>query len=313
VVGAGLRGHTAFEPRQDAGAVGFVSLGRLVQPGDQLVVVHVLMPHRVLPPVSPPRASAACIRSGGLCGPSRPLQLGHALRRLALNRTDGNTEGERGVLLRQVERVPQHHTGPLAERQPAQGLLDVDHAGHVRVLGLLLALRPEQGDPPPLTHRAADPGAGQIGDDPTGVGRGMVGGAHPVPAVPEREQRVGREIVGGVRLTRQQVGEPGQFGVVALEEGVELHGGGVVDDCAHGGPLLAAVCVCHVDDTCLFGDDPDEIRKRSSDQLADLVQTFEQSDRSTTDWQADLDSVTRGKPETGSTREQSSQHPRTDH
>lgn len=77
----------------------------------------------------------------------------------------------------------------------------------------------------------------------------MVGGAHPVPAVPQREQRIGREIVGGVRLTRQQMGETGQFGVVAFEEGVELHGGVVVDDCAHGGPLLAAVCVCHVDDT----------------------------------------------------------------
>ncbi len=63
----------------------------------------------------------------------------------------------------------------------------------------------------------------------------MVGRADPVPAVPQGQQRVRREVVGGVRLARQQMGEPGQLGVVALEEGVELRGGGVVTDCPHGG------------------------------------------------------------------------------
>jgi hypothetical protein len=30
------------------------------------------------------------------------------------------------------------------------------------------------------------------------------------------------------------MGQAGEFGVVTLEEGMELHGGGVVDDCPHG-------------------------------------------------------------------------------
>ncbi len=61
----------------------------------------------------------------------------------------------------------------------------------------------------------------------------MVGRAHPVPAVPQRQQRVRGQIVGGVRLPGQQMGETGEFGVVPFEEGMELHGGGVVHDRAH--------------------------------------------------------------------------------
>jgi hypothetical protein len=38
------------------------------------------------------------------------------------------------------------------------------------------------------------------------------------------------------------MGEAGEFGIVTFEEGVELHGGGVVDDCAHGLPLLCVSC-----------------------------------------------------------------------
>ena len=140
--------------------------------------------------------------------------------------------------------MPEHHTRTFPERQPAQSLLDVDNACYVGILGLLLALRPEQRDPPALAHGAADPGAGQIGDDSAGVGGRVDRGAHPVPAVPQGEQCVGGQIVGGVRLAGQQMGEPGQFGVVTLEEGMELHGGCVVDDSAHGVPL----CACHVND-----------------------------------------------------------------
>jgi hypothetical protein len=56
---------------------------------------------------------------------------------------------------------------------------------------------------------------------------------------PQRHQRVRREIVGRVRLTRQQVGEAGEFGVVPLEERVEcgrvvVGPAAVLDGHAHG-------------------------------------------------------------------------------
>ncbi len=68
-------------------------------------------------------------------------------------------------------------------------------------------------------------------------------------------------------LNFQQMGQPGEFGVAPLEEGVELHGGGLVDHSALGRPLLAAAAapargagVRHVRPKCT----QDESRRRSN-------------------------------------------------
>ncbi len=133
--------------------------------------------------------------------------------------------------------MPQHHAGTLAERQPAQRTLDVDDRRHIRIVDRVpaAARRPEQRDPAPLAHRAADPGPRHVGDDTARVRHRVVGVPDPVPAVPERQQGVGRQIVGGIGLTGQQMGQPGEFGVMGLEELVELGGSGIgmVDGCAH--------------------------------------------------------------------------------
>ncbi|GDY52643.1 hypothetical protein SVIO_032660 [Streptomyces violaceusniger] len=50
----------------------------------------------------------------------------------------------------------------------------------------------------------------------------MVGGPDPVPLVPDRHQRVGRQVVRPVGAAEQQMGEAGQLGVVPLEEVPEL-------------------------------------------------------------------------------------------
>jgi hypothetical protein len=52
--------------------------------------------------------------------------------------------------------------------------------------------------------------------------------------VPERHERVGGQVVRRVGLARQQMGEPGEFGVVRLEERTELGGSSIIHDCAHG-------------------------------------------------------------------------------
>jgi hypothetical protein len=88
------------------------------------------------------------------------------------------------------------------------------------------------------------------------------------------------------------MGETGEFGVVPLEEGVELHGGCVVDDSAHGIPLLAAAferpvrvraytapCATREEMVPLWG----EMRERTSDPYR----------ASNSVWRAELDSVTR--------------------
>jgi hypothetical protein len=132
--------------------------------------------------------------------------------------------------------VPQHDAGALAEGQPLEGLTQVEDGGHVRLLDLVAALGPEQRDPPPLAYRAADTGAGEVGHHAPRVRGRVLGRPHPLPVPPHRHQRVGREVVRRVGLTRQQVGQTGEFGVVALEELVERGGivGGGLDGCAHG-------------------------------------------------------------------------------
>jgi hypothetical protein len=62
----------------------------------------------------------------------------------------------------------------------------------------------------------------------------MVRRADPVPLVPHRDERVRREVVRGIRITRQEVGQTGQFTVMPLEELMELGSGDIVDCCAHG-------------------------------------------------------------------------------
>ncbi|GAA4889573.1 hypothetical protein GCM10023237_03770 [Streptomyces coeruleoprunus] len=138
--------------------------------------------------------------------------------------------------------MAQDDAGALAERQAAQGVLDVDDGRYVGVVGAVGALRPEEGDAAAFAYGAADAAAGEVGDDAAGVGGGVLGRADAVPAVPEGEQRVRGEVVGGVRLAGEEVGEAGQFGVVPLEEGVELRGG--VIGCPHGRPLPCAPSRC---------------------------------------------------------------------
>jgi hypothetical protein len=88
------------------------------------------------------------------------------------------------------------------------------------------------------------------------------------------------------------MGEAGEFGMVPLEEGVELHGGCVVDDSAHGYlsllRLLSNRCGCvRIRPPCairegmvpLWG----EMRERTSDAYR----------ASNSVWRAELDSVTR--------------------
>lgn len=129
--------------------------------------------------------------------------------------------------------MAQDHTGPLAERQRTQGLLDVDDRRYVGVVHALRTLPPEESHSAALPDGAADAAARHVGDDTAGVRGRVVGGPHPVPAVPERDQGVRCQIVRGVLLAGQQVGEAGEFGVVPLEEVMELRGGCVVD-CPHG-------------------------------------------------------------------------------
>lgn len=80
----------------------------------------------------------------------------------------------------------------------------------------------------------------------------MVGVPDPVPAVPERQQRIGRQIVRGVGLTGQQMGQPGEFGVMGLEELMELGGSGIVDDCAHGYLSVHSIPCTRVVPLCTF-------------------------------------------------------------
>lgn len=82
----------------------------------------------------------------------------------------------------------------------------------------------------------------------------MVGVPDPVPAVPERQQGVGRQIVGGVGLAGQQMGQPREFGVMGLEELMELGGSGigVVDGCAHGYLISALVPGARTVGLCTF-------------------------------------------------------------
>jgi hypothetical protein len=132
--------------------------------------------------------------------------------------------------------MPQHYAGALAEGEPLEGLAQIEDGGHVRLLDLVAALGPEERDPPPFAHRAADAGAGQVGHHTPRVRGRVLGRPHPSPVPPHRHQRIGCEVVRRIRLTRQQVGQTGEFGVVALEELVELSGivDGGLDGCAHG-------------------------------------------------------------------------------
>ena len=142
-----------------------------------------------------------------------------AARGLALHGAHRHAERGRRVPLGQVESVPQHHARPLAEREPLEGVPQVEHRGQVGIRRhALAALGPEERHPPPFAHRAAYPGRARFATTPRAYAAGFSAVAPPGPTAATCHQRVRGEIVRRVRLAGQQVGQPGEFGEVLLEE-----------------------------------------------------------------------------------------------
>ena len=167
----------------------------------------------------------ACRRSGRRAlgrGREQPLQLRDPARGLALDRADARcpapppcpspTGRRRAAGRRRRACGTAAAAGPRAGRAPpARRLLDplgaVDQKSATRRRSRI-ALR--------IRERA------RFATTPRAYAAGCVGGLRDaVPVPPHRHQRVGREVVGGVRLAGQQVGQAGEFGVVPLEERVE--------------------------------------------------------------------------------------------
>ena len=119
------------------------------------------------------------------------------------HRMPGRGRAGGGLLLRQIESMPQDHTGALAEGQLCQSGQDVKPRGQVRLVRALGTARPQQPDAAALADRPAGAIARHVRHDAAGVGDGVIRRAQAIPAVSEREHGVRGEIVRPVRLAGQ--------------------------------------------------------------------------------------------------------------